>query len=230
MGNIFGFNVPIDMPSLGFGSTIIWFMMFMFLIFVVGGVAFFVLHRFKIYNKTIIIYENISGQGYRKTGVDRARLIKVGDGGEEILWLLKKKVFRSAYGRKMGLNEYWFAIGQDGYWYNVVLGDVDAKMGMLDIEPIDRDMRYMHVAIRRNIIDRYKKTNFMDKYATYIFNGVIMVVLIIGGWFLLDKIGEIAGQTASNLEIVGKVADKMGEVASSLDNICSGGSGLRPVN
>lgn len=231
MADVFGFNIPISTPSFGIGgSSIIWISMFIILILILGGVAFFILHRFKIYNKRIEIYENISGLGFRKTGVDRARLIKVGDGGEEILHLLKRKVFRSAYGRKMGINTYWFAIGQDGYWYNIILGDLDAKRGMLDIEPVDRDLRYMHVAIRRNIIDRYRKQNFMDKYATYVFNGIILIVLIVGGWFLVDKIADVASNISNNLAVVDKVAEKMQSVVASLDRVCSGGSGLVPVN
>ena len=80
----------------------------------------------------------------------------------------------------MGPNIYWFAIGQDGYWYNVVLGDLDAKMGMLDIEPVDRDMRYMHVAIRKNIQDRYKKIGFMEKYGTIVMNSIFLLIMLLG--------------------------------------------------
>jgi len=172
-----------------------------------------------------MVFENISGQGYQLVYKDRARLIKLGDQGEEILYLLKKKVYRTAYGKKMGQNTYWFAVGQDGYWYNVVLGDIDAKMGMLDIEPIDRDMRYMHVAIRKNIQDRYKKVNFMEKYGTYIMSGVFLIIMLIGIWFLLDKIASIASATSGSVDAAQKVSEASDRILSSLDNIC-GGSGL----
>ena len=224
-------GTEINVPSLGFGisSTVIMLLVILFLIVVLGAVGIFIMRRLMIYNKKILVFENISGQGYQPVFKDRARLVKLGDGGEEILYLMKKKVYRTAYGKKMGKNTYWFAIGQDGYWYNIVLGDVDAKMGMLDIEPIDRDMRYMHVAIRKNIQDRYRKVSVMEKYGTYIMSGIFLIIMIIGIWFLLDQIAEIATTTSKNIEASEKVIEATNNVLRSLDNICqgAGGSGLK---
>lgn len=229
MADILGFDVPIDLPTVGFGlGSTFWFMiMFVIFVFILLGVGIFFIHRFKVYRYKIIVFENISGQGYQPNLKDRARLVRLGDGGEEILYLLKKKVYRSAYGKKMGKNTYWFAIGQDGYWYNIVLGDVDAKMGMLDIEPIDRDMRYMHVAIRKNIQDRYRKTSPFEKYAPYVFNGIFIIIMIIGIWFLLDKIADISTASAESVKVAVDVQKETKSIISSLDNICTGGSGLR---
>ena len=224
MVEVFGASIPTPDWSFGFNSSVVWLLVVIFLIVILGVVAFFVMRHLLIYNKKIVVFENISGQGYQPVFKDRARLIKLGDGGEEILFLMKKKVFRTAYGRKMGKNTYWFAIGQDGYWYNVVLGDVDAKMGMLDIEPIDRDMRYMHVAIRKNIQDRYKKVNAWEKYGTYIMSGLFMIIMIIGIWLLLDQIAQIAATTSENIQASQKVADATNNILQSLDNICGGAS------
>ncbi len=234
MAEIAGFDIPINIPKIGggggLGSTT-WALIFLIIIIITGGcVAFWLMHRFKTFNKKIIVFENLAGRGYQPVYKDRARLLSLGDGGEELLYLQKKKVYRAAYGRKMGKNTYWFAIGQDGYWYNVVLGDVDAKMGMLDIEPIDRDMRYMHVAIRKNITDRYKKQSVMDKYGTYILSGVFIIVMLIGMWFLLDKIAEIATNSASSVKASKEVVEASREIIVSLDNIMNrGDSGIIPV-
>lgn len=181
------------------------------------------------YNKKIIVFENISGQGFQPILNDRARIVKLGSGGEEILYLKKKKVYRTAYGKKMGKNTYWFAVGQDGYWYNVVLGDIDAKMGMLDIEPIDRDMRYMHVAIRKNIEERYKNSKFLEKYGTIMMSGIFLLIMIIGIWFLLDKIAEIAGQVAGAVDTASTVNEANQRILSALDNILSSG-GIKPAS
>ena len=175
------------------------------------------------------MFENIAGQGYQVVIRDRARLIKVGDGGEELMYLLKKKVFRTAYGKKMGKNEYWFAIGQDGYWYNIVLGDLDAKMGMLDIEPIDRDMRYMHVAVRKNTQERYRKIKFMEKFGGVVISGIFIMIMIIGIWFLLDKMGDIAQTINQGIEAGVKVQEATNQILSGLDNIVSGGTGIQKV-
>ncbi len=222
----------IELPDLGLGGaegvvggnvgTIILFSLVILLIAVGGGVAIYFMRKLKIYNKKIQVFENISGKGYQPVYKDRARLVKLGDGGEELLYLRKKKLYRAAYGKKMGINTYWFAIGQDGYWYNIVLGDVDAKMGMLDIEPIDRDMRYMHVAIRKNIQNRYNKPNAFEKYGTYIMSGIFLVVMLVGIWMLLDKIGGISSGAVASVKASKEVVIATERIIASLDNICRG--------
>lgn len=227
MVNVLGAEIPIGLPTTGSGG--LWevytymALFFVLCIFVAIGIWLWTQHR--LYNKKIIILEN-SGEGFRVVGRDKGRLIKIGDGGEEVLFLKRRKVFRSAYGRKMGKNEYWFSIGQDGYWYNCLLGDLDAKMGMLDIEPIDRDMRYMHVALRKNAQERYNKQNFMDKYGSYIFNGLLIFIFFLGMYFLVDKIGELITSANSVLSASQSSIEPMQQALARVDQICSGGSGI----
>lgn len=226
MAEVLGFDIPIDVPTFGIGTGAIWIVVAIFIFIVAAAIIIYVVYIYRIFNRKIVVFENISGQGFQPVYKDKARLIKLGDGGEELLYLKKKKVYRTAYGRKMGKNVYWFAIGQDGYWYNMVLGDIDAKMGMLDIEPIDRDMRYMHVAIRKNITDRYRKMKFMEKYGTIVMSGVFLLIMIIGIWFLLDKIAEISGQIGGAVKTASDVQAGTKQILASLENIC-GGSGIR---
>lgn len=230
MVEILGFDTGLNFANGGGGMQLNWVLiLIIFLFLIVGVIVLYLVYRMRVYNKKVIVFENISGQGYQPVLRDKARLIKIGDAGEEILYLSKKKVYRTAYGRKMGKNTYWFAIGQDGYWYNIVLGDLDAKMGMLDIEPIDRDMRYMHVAVRKNIQDRYRKVKFMEKYGGVVLSGVFLLIMLIGIWLLLDKIGDIAGSINTALESSKIVIDQAGNMLSSVDNICAGGTGITPV-
>ena len=230
MAELWGAEMP-DLPTwgtIGIGTGKLVYVFAILIFFIVAAVVFYLIYQWRLYNKKVVVFENISGQGFQPVFKDVARTIKLGAGGEEILYLRKKKCYRTAYGRKMGKNTYWFAIGQDGYWYNCVLGDIDAKMGMLDIEPIDRDMRYMHVAVRKNIADRYKKSKFLDKYAPILMNGMFLIIILIGIWFLLDKIATIASSSASSVEAANKVLAASKEVIVSLDNICTGGSGVAP--
>lgn len=200
---------------------------------IIIAVVVYLIVDYLSYKYKIIFFENVAGQGYSQTGRDIAKLIKLGNGGERVLYLKKRKTYLSAYGQKMGKNTYWFVIGQDGYAYNSTLGDFDAKRGELDIEPIDRDMRYMHVALRRNIEDRYKKQNFMDKYGTYIMNLIYIFIIFGGTWFILDKIGEIASQLSGTLTAtiptIQDLTEKLGQIAGSMNNICTGGQGYIPV-
>ena len=229
MGVLDGLGV--DLPqigSVGFSGAIlmnfVWFMLFLALV----GVGGFFFWNNMVYKFKIEVFENLGGTRYVKTGTDRARLIRLGDGGETILKLKKRKTYQTAYGKKMGANLFWFAVGQDGYWYNITLGDLDAKQGMLDIEPIDRDMRYMHVAIRKNISDRYHKINFMDKYGSWIMGGIVILVVLLGFWFLIDQMGDLAQTMSGSQQTAYEVMKGNQEVLSSLNNLLQN-SGIRKV-
>lgn len=224
--NVGGLEVPINLPSFSAGGVGTWITVIciILILFFIGAIGIWLLYQLKVYNRKIIIFENIAGQGYQPTGRDKARIVKVGDGGEELLYLRRRRVYRTAYGRKMGKNTYWFAIGQDGYWYNSILGDLDAKMGMLDIEPIDRDMRMMHVAIRKNIQDRYRKETFMQKYGTFVMSSIFLLMMVIAVWLLMSKAGDLIASARPVAEAMEKAATSLTNAYSKWDTIC-GSSG-----
>lgn len=225
LGIELGFDAPeFSTSGVGFWITVIAVVIF-FLVLMGILVWFYIQH--KRFNIKIRDFENISGQGYQLVKRDTARIVKIGDGGEELLLLRKGKTFRTAYGRKMGKNEYWFSKGQDGYWYNSVLGDLDAKMGMLDIEPIDRDMRYMHVAIRKNIQDRYRKKEGLEKYAPLIISFFFIVIMIIAVWLLMAKAGDLIASATGSVNAAQPIAEQLTIAVSKLDTLCAGGSGLK---
>jgi hypothetical protein len=227
MATIFG--MPIDLPSFAINKVYILLIVAIAIFLICGAIIIFIVYHYRIYRRKIIVFENIAGKGYQLAGKDRAKVVRIGVGGEELLYLRKQRVFRTAYGRKMGKNQYWFAIGQDGYWYNIVLGDLDAKMGMLDIEPIDRDMRYMHVAVARNIIDRYRKTSWADKYLPMIYMAILLLVFLVGMWFLLDKMKDTASIINEGQETHLETMKITKEVLGAVDTI-KGGSGIRPAD
>ena len=221
-----GFNLPTFTTS-GVGYWITIFAVIVLVIISAGVLAWWYIQKKAFFIK-IRDFENVSGQGYQLVGRNTARLLKCGDSGEEILLLKKGKKYRTAYGRKMGKNEYWFAKGQDGYWYNFVLGDLDAKMGMLDIEPIDRDMRYMHVAIRKNIQDRYRKDDKLAKYMPIAISFMFAIVMIIAAWLVMSKAGDLITIASQNIEASKPIADALTNALSKLDSICHS-SGIAPA-
>lgn len=235
--NVGGFEIPITMPKFGgagsFGGT--WTIILIFIIvFVIGlGIAgMWAINYFKTFNKKIVIFENIAGRGFQPVGRDRARLVKIGNEGMEVLYFRKRKIFRSAYGKKMGRNTYWFVIGQDGYWYNVILGDVDAKLGMLDVEPTSLFARSEYTAMAQNIERNYtKKPGIMEKYGQIIISGIFLIIIVIGLIIMLNKFSTITDALAQNLQTSAVVNDRTGQIISSLDNICSrgGGGGMVPA-
>jgi len=223
-------DLGITLPTYNAGGTmsaLMWALIFIIFVGVLGIFIWLYLDN-KKYKYKIEIFENLGGTRYVKTGMDKAKVMRLGDGGEELIWLKRRKRFENAYGRKMGKNLLWYAIGQDGYWYNVTLGDLDAKQGMLDIEPIDRDMRYMHVAIRKNIQNRYKKGKFMEKYGVMLMGGIFLIIMIGGIWFLLDKMAVSAQTLTSAAQTNAQVQAGTEKVLVALDNILSG-SGITKV-
>ncbi len=201
------------------------------LILIVAVIIFFL-----TYNKKIIVFENISGQGYQPVLKTRARIIKLGVGGEELLKTLVGGHYVSAYGRKMGKNTYWYAKGQDGYWYNIVLGDLETKRAMLDIDPIDRDVRMFHVALDRLSHQTYGKNSFLEKYGIHMLLFVFLIIMILGMWFIVGKIGDataplaISSENAIKIqELNDKTLQKLDSVIRSLGYIDTGGTGLVPA-
>jgi len=199
-------------------STWIYILVIVFIgvIFVVGASLFFF---FMTYKKKIILFENIAGQGYQPVFKSRARVVKLGIGGEEILKTLFGGHYVSAYGRKMGRNIYWYAKGQDGYWYNIIIGDLDTKQAMLDIEPVDRDVRMFHVALDRISHSTYGKQSFIEKYGIHVLLFVFLIVLIFGMWFIVGKIGDAVSPLASASDTALEVQEMNVRITNQLDSI-----------
>jgi len=225
-----GVNIPSINITGFFSSTWIYIAIIAFVgILLIAAV--FALLFFLTYKKKIVIFENISGQGYQPILKTRARVLKLGVGGEEILKTLIGGIFISAYGRKMGRNTYWYAKGQDGYLYNIVLGDLDAKQALLDIEPIDRDVRMFHVALDRLSHQTYGKQNFMEKYGIHIMLFIFLITLVLGMWFIVGKIGEAVAPLSQSAELSLKIQESNSILISKLESVVNnlgrgGGSGL----
>ena len=230
MSEILGLETGIDFSVSGLPGTfavyLIWIFGFL-LLAAVGILAIWWFNQKRIFNKEIVIFENLSGQGWQVTGKDKARFLRLSKDGTEVLFLKKKKMPLTAYGRKMGKNQYWFAIGQDGGWYNFLLGDLDAKMGLLDIEPVDRDIKYVSVAMRRNAKEDYgAKQSFMDKWGVWMFSILWLIIGIAGASYLIDQMGDIASQLASAASAFSETAEPIQRALGHVDSICQGGTGL----
>jgi len=243
MGLLGDLGVEGAIPSIDLTGMLSSSWIYIFIIAFVGfilvlGISLFFF--FTTYKRKIIIFENVSGKGYQPILKTRARVIKLGIGGEEILKTLVGGIFISAYGKKMGKQTYWYAKGQDGYLYNVLLGDLDSKQAMLDIEPVDRDIRMFHVALDRLSHQTYGKQNLFEKYAIHMMLFLFLIVLILGMWFIVGKIGEAVAPLGKATDLSMKIQETNVQITSKLEaiarslghkiqNIESGGSGLVPA-
>ena len=242
MADILGVNL--DLPSLDIsgalsGSWIYILIIGMIGLIIVGVIA--VLLFINTYSRKVVFFENISGQGFQPVIKTRARIIKLGRSGEEVLKTLKGGIFLSAYGRKMGKNTYWYAKGSDGYWYNILLGDLDAKFGILDIEPVDRDVRMFHLGVDKIAERDYaEKKSFMEKYGVQMMVLVFLVIFLVGLFVISGKISEglMAMSNPETARMNQETAELLNTISNKVDTINRGidrgepiaDSGLVPAN
>lgn len=224
-------GVDLALPNLDISGALASSWIYVLIVAVVGiiivGVIALLLF-INTFSRRVVFFENISGQGYQPIMKSRARIIKLGRSGEEVLKTLKGGIFLSSYGRKMGKNTYWFAKGQDGYWYNFLLGDLDAKFAILDIEPVDRDVRMFHLGIDKIAERDYaQKKTFLEKYGVQMMTFVFLIIFLVGLFVIAGKINE--GLSAmSNPETASmnqETATLLSQIANKLDVINRGGSG-----
>ncbi len=229
MATIAGMETGLDLPSIASSTLGVYVLIGLSVIAMLGVTAVFLWWYFnkRLYKFNIAVFENISGQGWQNTMTDTAKYLRLSKDGTEVFWLRKKKMPLTAYGKKMGPNKYWFAIGQDGGWYNIVLGDLDAKMGTLDIEMVDRDIKYISVAMRKNAAENYgPKMTFMDRYGSWIMGGFVLIIFFAGIWFMLEQIGVISSELAGASKAFAETTEPIMRALGHVDSICSGGTGL----
>lgn len=202
------------------------------------------------WNRKIELYENISGRGYVRTRKVLARRIKLSRDGAEVLRTVNGDIF-SAYGRKIARNTFAFAKGEDGYWYNFVFGDLDAKFGTLDIEPVDKDVRMFHIGIDKIAEKDYgDKKGFIEKYGIHMVMVVLVIGILVGFYIISGQIAEglrasnnpqVAEQNKETAEILNNLANKLDVIIRNSGRLQEGetipeggsgqgGSGLVPAN
>jgi len=183
------------------------------------------------FNRKIELYEDVSGQGLQRTMTTRARRIKLGITGEEIFRTLKGGLYLTAYGRKIARNTYAFAKGRDGYWYNFIHGDLDAKMAILDIDLIDRDVRMFHVALSKLAQSNYGKQGFMEKWGGHMILLFVAAILLAGQFFIVAKQSEGIDALADTSRTNEKVGQLNLNTLKAIDNIKRGdSSGIIALN
>lgn len=201
MSEILGLDLGLDLSVgglSGFMVYILWIFGFLVLA-AISGVIIWKVNNKKLFSHKIVLFEYNSGTGWTYTR-DVARKVRLAADGTFKLFLKKNK-FPLKEGRKMSFNETWYAKGDDGNYYNFVLGDLDAIKGILDIEPVDRDVKHAIVNTLKEADKEYgPKKSFMEKYGVYIFSFIIVIVLVFAGAYLVEQMGNIATSLSTTSE------------------------------
>lgn len=222
LGDVVGEYVP-DISVSGFSTLVWYFAVVVMLLILLGVMAFFIIRRLK-FNKKVIILEDVSGSDdLEPIGRDRAMTVRVGTGGLEVLYLKKRKVYRGAYGKRMGKNTYYFAIGPDGYWYNITLGSLQKGMKNVSIKPTKVNMRYQNESLQEIIKQRYDQPNFWQKYGQLIVGFTFIAFIVLMAYFMFDSFQDAAGSVTRAAEISKEVAIELGKVVGGLESLKSSG-------
>lgn len=170
------------------------------------GVFYFVMLHLK-FNKKIVLFRMV-GNVVTPTNNFVACFERISLTGD--YWCKVKKVNKVLPRPKiaMGKDTYWFYEREDGEWINFRLNDIDEQMKKASVYYLDEDMRLQRIGIQKYLELRYKKVSFWDKYGQTImwllFVVIVTVVLIV----LLQKFDGLA--------------DKIGTLASSVNNMANG--------
>ena len=228
------------------GWELILFIALVALFLIIGGiVAFVILSRLRWPFKYVVL-EDVAGNGYTISRRGRARIVGMGDGGEEIFLLKGINKYRMSFGKRIGPKQLGWAIGEDGLWYSFNFGDLNKKLSELGVMPTSKEIIFSMSAIRKNLDKRLGDQSWMEKFGPVLYFGMfILVLMIFAGifWYSTNKQVEIAQINAGSMNASLETQVATQQTLSKLDNILSrinlkaetpetiiGGSGLTPAD
>jgi len=209
-------------------NTIGWILAILLLIGGLVWLYFYYMNK-KQYNKKITAFE-IVGNNFVPAFSDQAKVVKIGTGGFEILYLKKLKTWKIAYGGRVGKDTYYFFIWKDGYWYNSMLSAdmnaIDKNGGLIPIVTTNPSMRAQYTSLEKQIDALHsEKKSFMDKYGSWVWSLGFIIVIGVLAWLIYKEIGPVTGNLATAADKLGMAIDKL--------NVCSQpvstNTGLIPV-
>ncbi len=219
------------LPEIGLsGSFIVDFIMWMVFALILGGMIGFVVYYFMImkkYNLKIEVFQKVSGR-YERVAMDKAMIIKLGRGGDQIFLLKKHKKYITKGRLQIARNTYWYLIREDGEWINISIEDFDKKMRELKVNYLHEEMRYTRAALQKFLKDNYDKTSFLQKYGGLLAYSLLIIITGIFVFLIMGKGMDLMQTMNSVMETTKDVIETQKNILASLDNICST-SGLKPA-
>ena len=187
----------------------------------------------KVFNKKITVFEIVGGF-YVPAFSDKAKVVKIGKGGFEILFLKKLKCYRIAYGGRVGRDTYYFFIAKDGYWYNGMLGADIVYKGVdgtyIPIKTTNPSMRAQYTSLEKQIdVLHTEKKSFMEKYGGWIFGIIFIVISGVLLWLMFREFSAGMGAFKGTADQLTILVDKINFLIDKIEVLQNGGTGLRPV-
>jgi hypothetical protein len=182
----------------------------------------------KQFGKNITDFELINGN-YVPARKDTARTLKIGSGGFEIIFLRKSKKYRLAYGARIGKDNYYFFIGQDGYPYNGLLSGILTKDGVVPVVITNPTARAQYTALEKHVDQLFsEKKTFWDQYGNWVLSGVFIMMIGIFGWLMFKEITTITSQLPPLIDKIAELVDRVNKLLVATDSLQNPG-GLHTV-
>lgn len=184
---------------------------------IIGGMIFIAIYLWfqnKKFNKKIVLFKKV-GNKVIPIGNDRAMFERVGTAGD---YWCRTKTIKKTLPRpriEMAKNEYWYYEREDGEWINFSLGDIDDQMKSAKAYYVDEDMRLQRLGIQKNLIDRFHKVTFWEKYGNFIMNIGFMIVFAFVAFGLLNQMDKTGKQLSGTYNTAG---EKMEKAFNAWDN------------
>lgn len=203
---------------------------FLLAIFFMGLVAFgtwwFI--RWWQYKYKIIIFQRINGQ-FQETARRKARVIPVGKGGDQAILLNRPSKILPMPSIQSGKNVFNYFISDDGEWINFSFKDFDEDRREVGSQFLDKEMRYARTSLQHMGEERYAGKGFWEKYGGMIAYSVLILVTCIGLFLIVDKMVEFHQVSVNSAETLKETAETLNRILGNLDNLNTGGSGLKPA-
>ena len=186
----------------------------------------------KVFNKKITAFE-IVGETFDPCIRDFAKVVKLGKGGFEILYLKKLKTHKIAYGGRVGRNNYYFYIMPDGYWYNgkmtANISQIDANGGLIPVVTTNPLMRGQYTALEKQIDSLHgDKKTFWDKYGNFVMSIAFKLISGVLLWLMFKEYHQALGQLSNYHSQMGEILEKLANLAGNIQ-VNQPNSGLIPA-
>jgi hypothetical protein len=205
---------------------------FVFAILLIGGAFYFMMYyrNRKIYSKKVTAFDQV-GIYFEPAIRDLAKVVKLGSGGFEILYLKKLKTWKIAFGGRVGKNTYYFFIMPDGYWYNGMLSanvfKINELGGLIPIVTTNPSMRTQYTALEKQINDLHaKKQTFWDKYGQWVLALGFVLVAGLMLWLNYQQFVKATSMLSTAMDKAGQLLDTINKISS---NTQASTSGLTPL-
>lgn len=203
-----------------------------FLFLACGAVISYIIMTRTRWPIIVTVLRDVPPYGHIPIKGDRAREVPFGDAGQTLYFLRKRKKYRVGHGKFIGLNKIAFAIDAAGVWYNCSFGHLDKNKLEVGVMPVDRDMLFANVTVRKGLEKRYDERKFMEKYGTIIAFGMLFLCIVafgVSSWYTLSKVNSIAASNAEASKTNVDVLKLDEQVTANLANIKSGGAVITSV-